>query len=1797
MKQVDKDHSNAKRFQIVDLLLVLVLLAAGFLRVNGLFWGENQYLHPDERFLVWVGTDISPVESVSEYFDTTNSSLNPHNRGHGFYVYGTLPMFITRYIVEWVYGHSGFAEMTQVGRSLSALVDLLTVILVYLIAVRVYNRKIAILAAAFSALAVLQIQQSHFFTMDTFINFFTFLAFYFAIRIATDNRSWDTSYSIQDSENGMNSVRKSISNFFSHPLFLPSLGFGLALGMAVASKLNAAPMALMLPAALLVRLIRFPFNERKGNAYQVFWYLAAAAVISLVTFRILQPYAFSGPGLFSLKLNPQWVANIRELRAQSSGEVDFPPAMQWARRYIWFSGKNLTLWGLGLPLGISAWAGFLWVGWRILKSLLDHTLEWQKHILIWSWTALYFIWQSASLNPSMRYQLPIYPTLAILAAWFIVTLYERAKRSSKNLNDTQEAESAGHNRGKVTTAAAVILGILVLSATFIYAFAFSGMYNRQITRIQASRWIYENIPGPVNLRIKTEDGTQNLPLPYPYEQTITPGLPFSRDFEPTEDGFLTEVYLPNVINYLEDHENKTLRLSILDTSDLSRTLATASIHSSFSSDESTQKDGYTYTFDSPLKLESGKRYKLLLEIPGESAVITFPGEINLGLKLVDASSNDEIREQAINVGGTSIDFYKPLTIHFSPTDFGTLEYIHIAGDLSDEIYRMPLSFVSTMTAPGEQLTILESDINVQPSPDGSGLLLVLEDPYPLIQGEGHILNLQLTSAGGAIGLQGAGIANEGEWDDGLPLRIDGFDGFGGIYPLDLNFNMYWEDNPEKASRFIRILDEADYIVISSSRQWGSLPRMPERFPMVNRYYRQLIGCPEDRSIEWCYNVAGPGSFDGNLGFDLVQVFQSNPTIGPFSINDQFAEEAFTVYDHPKVFVFSKNEAFDIAQVRGILDTVDYSEVVRLPPMKYPPQATTLMLPDYRLSEQRQNGTWSEIFDPSALYNRYPILSVLIWYLAVSILGLVTYPLLRLVSSGLSDRAYPLARITGLLLLSYLVWLAGSVRIPFSRTTISFMLGFLFLLAILLAYRYRKELRVELRDNSRYFLMIELLTLAFFTAFLLVRIGNPDLWHPWKGGEKPMDFAYFNAVLKSTSFPPYDPWFAGGYLHYYYYGFVLTGVLVKWLGITPSVAYNLILPTIFSMIAMGAFSLAWNLYSSTQKRVQLPGDQSGQSLEEGQIQSGVVKPNPIWVGLAGAFGMVILGNLGTVRMIMVGYQKLAATGGILEDANLLTRGVWMLQGFMQSIKGASLPYGIGDWYWLPSRIIPAQGDIEPITEFPYFTALYGDPHAHLFALPIALLVLTLCLAFVLSGAKWKDRFSKIILFLVLGLAIGALRTTNTSDFYPYLILGAISVGYTFGRYSQWPQQISERYAVLEKLPTTIIRIIEAAAAVMLLILLTYLLYIPYTIWSDFGYGELDLWQGSNTPLYAYLTHWGLFLFAIISWMIWESIHWMASTPVSSLRKLDPYKTLIISTIFVLAAAIIGLSFMGVQIAWFVLPLAAWAGILLLRPDISDSKRFVLFLIGTGLVLTLAVEVLVVVGDIGRMNTVFKFYLQVWTMFAVSAAAAFGWTLLSIVNWRPAWQRVWQIGMVVLVFGTALYPIMATTAKVKDRIAPDAPHTLDGMTYMNYATYGEVWGEMDLSQDYKAIRWLLENAPASPVIVEANLRNLYRWGSRFSIYTGLPGVVGWEWHQQQQRTSVPGSWISDRIAEVDGFYNTTDLEQAMFFLKKYDVRYIILGQQERGHYPGLGLEKFEAAEGILWDKVYRDGDTVIYEVIEG
>ncbi len=369
-----------------------------------------------------------------------------------------------------------------------------------------------------------------------------------------------------------------------------------------------------------------------------------------------------------------------------------------------------------------------------------------------------------------------------------------------------------------------------------------------------------------------------------------------------------------------------------------------------------------------------------------------------------------------------------------------------------------------------------------------------------------------------------------------------------------------------------------------------------------------------------------------------------------------------------------------------------------------------------------------------------------------------------------------------------------------------------------------------------------------------------------------------------------------------------------------------------------------------------------------------------------------------------------------------------------------------------------------------------------------------------------------------------------------------------------------------LPGWLRKLMLVAGSVALLTLLAYGLYQPYRAAYSQGYSVLEAWTGDKTPIWSYLTHWGVFLFIIVFWLAWETREWLASTPVSSLRKLQPYQVLIEAGIATFIVALLYLAYRGVEIGWIALPVAVWAAVLLLRPGMPDAKRFVLFLIGTAMLIDLVVEILVVRGDIGRMNTVFKFYLQGWALLSVSAAAALAWLLPALRAWNPGWRNVFQAGAGILLAGAALFTFSAGIDKVSDRMAGGVPLTLDSMTYMEHAQYADFDVLMNLDQDYHAIRWMQDNVQGSPVIVEANCPE-YRWCTRFTIYTGLPGVVGWNWHQRQQRTLTP-QLVEQRVTEVGLFYSTTDTQEAADFLRRYNVRYIVVGQLERARVSRCG-----------------------------
>ncbi len=379
----------------------------------------------------------------------------------------------------------------------------------------------------------------------------------------------------------------------------------------------------------------------------------------------------------------------------------------------------------------------------------------------------------------------------------------------------------------------------------------------------------------------------------------------------------------------------------------------------------------------------------------------------------------------------------------------------------------------------------------------------------------------------------------------------------------------------------------------------------------------------------------------------------------------------------------------------------------------------------------------------------------------------------------------------------------------------------------------------------------------------------------------------------------------------------------------------------------------------------------------------------------------------------------------------------------------------------------------------------------------------------------------------------------------------------------------------------------------LFVLSKLLYLAFNRWFYPGYGQIGIWDGDRTPLNSYFTHWGLLLFLIVFWFGWESYQWMAATRVASLKPWKGAKSWIIAGLLALGVILVGLLLMKVQIAIVALPLCAWALALLLAPGQADGKKLLFFMAGTGFLLTIVVELVHLVGDIGRMNVVFKLYLQAWMLLALVAGIGLAITWRDQSQWRGKYQVFYQVPLILLLTGALMFPIFATRDKVTDRMDPNAPHTLDGMKYMETSRYQANGVDMDLGEDYRAIQWLQENVEGSPVILEAQAYEYY-WGNRFTIYTGLPGVVGWNYHQRQQRAILMDNSVQERVDSVNAFYQTQDPAFVKEYLERYNVGYIVVGQQEKVFYTPEGLQKFELYDGQLWDEVYREADTVIYKV---
>jgi uncharacterized membrane protein len=360
---------------------------------------------------------------------------------------------------------------------------------------------------------------------------------------------------------------------------------------------------------------------------------------------------------------------------------------------------------------------------------------------------------------------------------------------------------------------------------------------------------------------------------------------------------------------------------------------------------------------------------------------------------------------------------------------------------------------------------------------------------------------------------------------------------------------------------------------------------------------------------------------------------------------------------------------------------------------------------------------------------------------------------------------------------------------------------------------------------------------------------------------------------------------------------------------------------------------------------------------------------------------------------------------------------------------------------------------------------------------------------------------------------------------------------------------------------------------------------------------------------------LFLFPIVTLILWEikrwGWHWWRAVWRTLLKN---WRWVVIPVGWVIAGLIFWLYRVNRNVVMadasvakqqrdvilIAAPIMLACVLLAVRPRLAVAYRFWYFIVFLAMALSAVVEIVVLKGDISRMNTTFKFYIQIWVLLGISAAVALGWLADRLQNWRDWGGWLWKGCMIVLVFASFTYIPLATRGKMLDRWTAEQPPSLNGTDYMQYAQYDDTGQpQYPLKWDQAAITWLQDNVQGTPVIAEAagGIMNvpLYHWVSRMSINTGLPTIIGWDWHQRQQRSILPGSVLDQRMQDVSTLYGSPDQALAKEILDRYNVKYVVVGNVERAHYAPEGIAKFDAmvANGVL-QVAYQNEGTTIYEV---
>ncbi len=760
-----------------------------------------------------------------------------------------------------------------------------------------------------------------------------------------------------------------------------------------------------------------------------------------------------------------------------------------------------------------------------------------------------------------------------------------------------------------------------------------------------------------------------------------------------------------------------------------------------------------------------------------------------------------------------------------------------------------------------------------------------------------------------------------------------------------------------------------------------------------------------------------------------------------------------------------------------------------------------------------------------------------WLLTVEAIGIAAFPIAYALLPRLRDRGYSVTKPLGILILGYLAWILSVLHVvPSVRLSIALLLLAMGAASAWYAWHHREELKAFVRREWRTIVIVEAVFLAFFIGWAIFQAYDPAINHT----EQPMDFAFLNGSIESTVGSPRDPWLSGASISYYYFGHWMMGVVSELTGIGSNITYNLALALIPALAAAAVFGLVLNL-------VRSEGSKLGYA---------------IVAGLAAAFLVGLSANLEGVLEFMrangMGTQDFwdwVRVDGL--DGTQAPGESWMPEEF---------------WWWFrATRVINTfdggQSIDYTIQEFPFFSYVLGDLHAHVMSVPFVLLFVAFCWNYVRStGGLRKDSVSLV----AMGLSLGGLAFANIWDMP---VFAALFLGATFLRAYRSAGGEAWKLAA------------EAGLSAVVVIGLAFLLYVPYyASFSTSASGVASVVGATTRPIHLLIV-WAVFLVAVVPFIC---VSFLRTTVGPDWRRLAvlglgagflPYVAWALLHLLTGGASdpLPGRFFHHLPLG-LLISAAVYTLVWLARHEGVSGRVFALTLAALGLLLIAGSELLFIRDFFNtRVNTLFKLYYQSWVLLAVASGfSLYYWSTLraSLTGWKRSLTTFWGTVFVVLLIASLYYPAAAVPSKGTEAAGGA---TLDGLAFVRESRPAE----------YEAIQFLRANADTDSTMVEA----VGEWGDAglMSRSTGVPTVLNWPGHEHTWRGSTKE--FEHREADIATIYSTESVEEAKVLLDRYNVDYVYVGLRETEKYGTQGLAKFSG----FTETVFSRGDVRIYRIV--